>query len=71
MSHSTKDNLPGPRRKGLISPNGKNNKSQKIGDVFPIWADASPQLSIRQALVGIQKVNDVRQILTIRKVAPN
>jgi hypothetical protein len=54
MSHITIYHHPGPRSKGLISLNSKNDKSQKRNDAFLIWSDASPQLSIGQAPVGVQ-----------------
>jgi hypothetical protein len=33
---------------GTLQSISKNVKSQKIDDAFPIWSDASPQLSIGQ-----------------------
>jgi hypothetical protein len=51
--------------------NNKNDKSQKSDNAFPIWLDASPQLSIGQVPIDVQRVNADRHILMIHKAAPN
>jgi hypothetical protein len=40
---------------GAIQPNNKNDKSQKRDDMFLIWSDVLPQLSIMQLADRCQK----------------